>query len=209
MRAGARAFCTAGTILLLAACTDPPPRTAPSPSISAPAASGLACESLDTLAVGTTIVIGPPPASSFQPPMMDIAAHPFALGNGAVTTSGTATTENTGRAGGSGTEIRVNNLVVSVSRGFGQVLHSARIAFGEYGGNINVSVNNAAANVGNFAALHNKVLGGVAVTVLSGGLGNDKGVVEFHGFMPDQNSGLGQLAVGGQELWIDDICFAP
>jgi hypothetical protein len=68
-------------------------------------------------------------------------------------------------------------------------------------------VNNKFLNVDNFAALNNKVLGGVNITVLSGGLGNDKGVIELQGLMPDQNNGLGQLAVGGQELWIDDICF--
>ena len=42
---------------------------------------------------------------------------------------------------------------------------------------------------------------------LSGGNGNDKGQVEFVGHMVDQAGGRGQLAVGGQELWIDDICF--
>lgn len=138
---------------------------------------------------------------------MDIAAHPFTWSNGGITQDGLARIENSGRAGGSGTEIGVNNLTVSVSRGFGQVLQKARFAFGEYGGNINVSINNSLVNVDNFAALNNQVIGGVTVTVLSGGLGNDKGVVEFQGMMPDQNNGLGQLAVGGQELWIDDICF--
>jgi hypothetical protein len=138
---------------------------------------------------------------------MDIAAHPFTSSSGSTTANGEATTENTGKAGGSGVEIHVNNLVLSISRGFGQVLHKVRFSFGEYGGNINVSVNNNLANVDNFAALNSTVLGGANITVLSGGLGNDKGVIEFQGPMPDQNNGLGQLAVGGQELWIDDICF--
>ena len=194
----------------VASCESKPDVAGPSPgtSSSAPSASTqAACESLDTLAVGVVVRIGPPPANSYQPPLMDIAAHPFTSANGSTTTNGQAKTENTGKAGGSAVEIAVNNLMLSISRGFGQVLHKVRFSFGEYGGNINVSVNNTFANVDNFAALNNKILGGVTITVLSGGLGNDKGIIEFQGPMPDQINGLGQLAVGGQELWLDDICF--
>ncbi len=36
------------------------------------------------------------------------------------------------------------------------------------------------------------------------------GVLELTGTMPDQAFGLGgQFAIGGQELWIDDICYQP
>src|ERR1700730_9617699 len=181
----------------VASCDRKPDASGPSPVATSPAPSAstqTTCESLDTLAVGVVVRIGPPPANSYQPPLMDIAAHLFTWANGSTTTNGGAKTENTGKAGGSGVEIAVNNLVLSISRGFGQVLHKVRFSFGEYGGNINVSVNNALANVDNFVALNNKVLGGVTVTVLSGGFGNDKGVIEFQGLMPDQNNGLGQLA---------------
>ena len=37
--------------------------------------------------------------------------------------------------------------------------------FGEYGGNINLSINNTLVNVDNFIALNNKVVGGVTITV--------------------------------------------
>jgi hypothetical protein len=192
---------------LMASCESDRGDPGPTPATSSSSAPALTCESLDTLAVGVVIRIGPPPTNSYQPPLMDIAAHQFTWSNGSTTTNGEAKTENTGKAGGSSVEIAVNNLMLSVSRGFGQVLQKVRVSFGEYGGNINVSVNNTFANVDNFAALNNKALGGVNINVLSGGLGNDKGVIEFQGMMPDQNSGLGQFAVGGQELWIDDICF--
>ncbi|GAA1502427.1 hypothetical protein GCM10009677_37580 [Sphaerisporangium rubeum] len=197
--------------MLTASCTSggngPPPSpvtTPPSPSSTAPAYT---CEPLDSLTLGKTITIGPPPGSSYQPPLMDIAAHPFTLANNTTTANGHAKTENSGKAGGSGVEIRVNNLTLSISRGFGQVLRRVRFSFGEYGGNINVSANNQLVNVDNFSALHRKTIGGVEATVLSGGLGHDNGVIEFSGTMRDQQNGLGQLAVGGQELWIDDICF--
>lgn len=183
--------------VLLVGCAQPPP---PGPSFAT-------CESLDSLAVGSRIVIGAPPINSFQPPTMDIAAHPFTWRNGTTTSNGYAEIQSAGRAGGSGNEMAVNNLLVSISVGFGQTLQAVRISFGEYGGNLNVSVNNDHRNFDNFAQNNGTTIGGVQVSVPSGGLGNDVGQIEFVGTMADQASGLGQLAVGGQELWIDDICF--
>jgi hypothetical protein len=188
----------------LVACTNGGSGAAPAPSASASFAT---CESLDSLPAGKTVVNGPPPTNSYQPPLMDIAAHPFAWTSGTTTSSGQATTETGGRAGGSGTEIHVNNILLSVSIGFGQVMHAARIRFGEYGGNVNLSVNGVTRNVADLAPLNSTVVGGVTVTVPTGGFGNDKGVLELDGTMPDQPSGLGQFAIGGQELWIDGICF--
>jgi hypothetical protein len=166
------------------------------------------CESLDGLALGTQIGVGAPPTSSFQPPTMDIGAHPFQWGTGTTTSSGYAKIEKGGLAGGSNNEMRVNNLVTSISVGGGHVLKAIRFSFGEYGGNLNVSVNNNFTNIRNFSDINGKTIGGVTVKVLSGGLGNDKGEIEFVGTMIDQTSGLGQFAVGGQELWIDNICFS-
>jgi len=198
----ALAVCSVG-VSLFPCGPRPWPRPVPPPP------PPLVCESLDSLAPGLTVVNGAPPVNSFQPPLMDIAAHPFAWSSGITTASGQATTEAGGRAGGSGTEIHVNNIVLSVSIGFGQVMHAARIRFGEYGGNVNLSVNGAAANVPDLAKLNGVTLGGVAVSVPTGGFGNDMGVLELTGTMPDQPSGLGQLAIGGQELWIDDVCYTP
>jgi hypothetical protein len=165
------------------------------------------CETLDTLSVGAQIGVGAPPTNSFQPPTMDIAAHPFQWANGTSTSTGHAKIENAGLAGGSGNDMRVNNLLTSISVGFGQTLKSVEFAFGEHGGNLNVSVNNQLKNFANFADIHGQTIAGVKINVLSGGAGNDKGKIEFTGTMNDQASGLGQFAVGGQELWIDDICF--
>jgi hypothetical protein len=200
----------AASSLLLAGCGSGGAKPAASPTptaTSSPSAAFATCESLNTLPVGKTIKLGPPPINSFQLPTMDIAAHPFVWSNGAATSAGDAETDTAGKAGGSGVELSVNNMTLSVSVGSGQSLTAVRFAFGEFGGNLNLSVNNAFQNFDNFAAVHGKVLGGVSVNVVSGGSGNDSGVIEFVGMMPDQTGGLGQLAVGGQELWIDDICF--
>ena len=153
-----------------------PLATSSTPSSSAQAT----CESFDILAVGVVIRIGLPPANSYQPPLIDIVARSLTWANGCATTNGEAKTENSGNAGGSGVEMAVNNLGLSIRQGFGPVLHKVRFSFGEYGG-INVSVNNTLANVDNFTALNNQVLGGVTINVLSGGFGNDKSIIEFHG----------------------------
>ena len=162
----------------------------PSPvaTSSAPSSSAQAtCESLDILAVDVVIRIGPPPANNYQPPLMDIVTRPFTCANGCVTTNGKAKTESSGQAAGPGAEIAASNLVLSIRPGFGQVLHKVRFSFGEYGGNINVSVSNTLASIDNFTALNHQVPGGVTITVVSGGFGNDKGIIEFRGPMPDQN----------------------
>ncbi|WP_239341262.1 hypothetical protein [Frankia sp. CiP3] len=172
-------------------------RTPATPSVTASAAF-TSCESLDALTTGTTIKIAPPPKNSFQPPLMDIAAHPFTLTNGTTTSAGEARTENGGKAGGSNVEIRVNNLLLSIA--VGQAMQAVQISFGEYGGNLNLRINNTLQNFDNFSAMNGKTVGGVTIQVPSGGFGNDKGVLRLIGTIND-------LAVGGQELWIDNICF--
>lgn len=165
------------------------------------------CESLDSLALASQIVVGSPPTNSFQPPTMDISAHPFTWGSGTVTSGGHAMIQHGGLAGGSGGEIAVNNILTGISVGFGQALEALRFSFGEYGGNLNLSINNKFVNFDNFSQINGQTIGGVHVNVLHGGHGNDKGQIEFIGHMVDQSQGLGQLSIGGQELWIDDICF--
>ena len=173
----------------------------PSPlatSFRAPSSSAQAtCEFLDILAVGVVIRIGLPPANSYQPLLIDIVARSLTWANGCATMNGEAKTENSGKADGPGAEIAASNLGLSIRRGFGQVLHRVRFSFGEYGGNINVSVNNTLANVDNFTALNKPGARPVTITVLSGGFCSDKGVIELQDPMPDQINGPGQ-SVGGR-----------
>ena len=74
---------------------------------------------------------------------------------------------NVGRAGGTGNEVAVNNILMTISVGFGQTLEAVRFSFGEYGGNLNVSVNNQFVNFDNFSRIHGTTIGGVKVNVLS------------------------------------------
>ena len=80
------------------------------------------------------------------------------------------------------------------------------LRFGEYGGNLNLRINNDFRNFRNFADVHGTTIGGVNVNVLSGGNGNDSGKIKFTGTIQDQGN-WGHLAIGGQEFWIDDLCW--
>jgi hypothetical protein len=89
--------------VLVTSCDSKPDVTSPSPVArsSAPLASTQdSCESLDTLAIGVVIRIGPPPANFYHASLMNIAARPFTWIMGSITTTDEAKTENIGKADG-------------------------------------------------------------------------------------------------------------
>ena len=128
-----------------------------------------------------------------------VSAIDFQYASGAMTSSGHAHIGHDGYAGHMGHEVQVNNINLSF-KPLGPAPSSISILFGEYGGNINVSVNGMQSNVANFMDLHGTVLGGATLEVAYGGLGNDKGQLLIHGVS------IAQFTLGGQELWIDHIC---
>ncbi|MCE7986390.1 MAG: hypothetical protein DYG89_34900 [Caldilinea sp. CFX5] len=167
------------------------------------------CETFDTLALGSQIIVhslNPVPTNTLQPPNGDFWGAKFIWANGNSTDTGYARIENRGRAGGSGHEVRVNNLNLCFGANFGQVLTRIKFVFGEYGGNLNLMLNRQFVNFRNFKDIDGQIIGGVKVIIHSGGAGNDTGVVELDGTINDQRW-WGHLAIGGQELWIDDFCW--
>ncbi|MCE2882026.1 MAG: dockerin type I repeat-containing protein [Planctomycetaceae bacterium] len=70
------------------------------------------------------------------------------------------------------------------------------LAFGEYGGNINLAVNGDFRNFADFLDIDGATVGGCTIRVLSGGTGGDCGTLAVLGIVH-------QLVVGGQEFWID------
>jgi len=90
----------------------------------------------------------------------------------------------------------VNNINLAFD--FGNPVHSLSLMFGEYGGNLNIDINGDFRNFNNFADLNGQTVGGVQVSVVNG-LGNDRGRLQLDGVITS-------FAVGGQELWIDDVC---
>ncbi len=125
-----------------------------------------------------------------------ITVQRFHLSNGQWTSNGFTKVENTGRSGGTGQDMQVNN--VNLDFNFGCTCDSLSLLFGEYGGNLNIRINGDFKNFQNFVDIHGATIGGVHVSV-SNGLGNDKGKLFLLGKIKS-------FAIGGQELWIDHVC---
>ena len=125
-----------------------------------------------------------------------VAVEPFQWSGGGWTSDGYAKVMNGGQAGGSGNEMNVNNVNLDFS--FGAPIKSLSLLFGEYGGNLNIEVNGDFRNFDKFADVNGFTIGGVYVTVVD--LGDSNGRLTLTGTIE-------QFAIGGQELWIDDVEF--
>jgi hypothetical protein len=150
------------------------------------------CVRFESLPFGAVYHVG----DGFFDVCAHVSAHPFVWSNGTPTSSGYAQVGNAGLAGGAGQEMQVNNINLAFD--FGQPLLGLSLNFGEYGGNLNIEINGDFRNFENFADINGLVIGGVKVVVVNG-FGNDQGHLGLNGI-------IHQFAVGGQELWIDDVC---
>ncbi|MBC7237097.1 MAG: hypothetical protein H5T69_14750 [Chloroflexi bacterium] len=122
---------------------------------------------------------------------------PFLLLDGTVVSNGYAQVDARGLAGGWGKELQLNNALVSF--GFSALPRGMAFDFGEYGGTLNLLVNGEFRRFVDWADLDGQLIGGaqVAVVLRGGGMGR----VHLSGQ-------IRQLAIGGQELWIDNLCPA-
>lgn len=127
-------------------------------------------------------------------------AQPFTWSNGQTTENGFAQVDAGGRAGGTGQELELNNINLNLT--FTTPQPQVTIQYGEFGGNVNLAVNGEFRNTGNFSTLNGATLGGVTVTVnQTAGTSNELGQIVLSGE-------ISQVALGGQELWIDNIQLA-
>lgn len=109
---------------------------------------------------------------------------------------GSVRVENGGLACGFGKELAVNNAAIRFFGAPGETFSEVEIRFGEYGGIVNLSVNDDLRIGNNFRDFHGLVIGGALVEVPVGGFGTDCGFIRITGSVT-------RFAVGGQELWID------
>ncbi len=168
-------------LIALGAVCEPPP--------SGP----MRCIDFEDLALGTIYTVG----ISFHPSGYTVTGKDFQWSNGIWTNNGYAKVDNVVKAGGSGKDMQVNNINLDFN--FGGAIKELRFRFGEYGGNLNIDINGDFKNFNNFVDIKGTTIGGVNVSVTNG-LGNDKGEVKLTG------GTINSFAVGGQELWLDDIC---
>jgi hypothetical protein len=139
----------------------------------------------DDLPLGSTYHDG----DTFVTSGISVSVKPFPLG------SGFTKVVNLGQAGGSGKELELNN--VTLDFGFPAPAAGLSLLFGEYGGDLHIEVNGAIRDFENFADINGQTIGGAEVTVVNG-FGNDMGSIKLTGL-------IYRLALGGQELWIDDL----
>ncbi len=170
--------------------TEAPADTAP-PDAAGPTAAG--CATFDDLALGTVYVLG----DNFNTDGIDVEVLEFFVG-GAPFDNFTEV-ENGGMAGGSGNEMEINNVSLLFKLPPGPDGWS--VQFGEYGGEVNLAINgdNFGADTPDFQDWNGLVFGGAEVQA-AGGLGTPGGKLELIG------PGIEELAIGGQELWIDNVC---
>ncbi|MBC8249799.1 MAG: hypothetical protein H8E90_08990, partial [Anaerolineales bacterium] len=167
-----------------------------SPSLT-PVSSALqllqvACVDFEDLTLGTVYNVG----DTFVTSGITVTATAFQWSGGTWTSDGFAEVENTGLAGGTGQEMEVNNITLEFD--FGDPISGLELLFGEYGGNLNIEINGAFQNFENFADIDGSTIGGVSVSVVNG-FGNDQGTLTLSGT-------IYSFTIGGQELWIDDVC---
>jgi len=149
------------------------------------------CVEFEEQQVGTQYVVG----DTFTDSGVSITVEPFTWSNGTSTSSGVATIDSGGQAGGSGNDVNTNN--VNLSFDLPGAPTGLTMRFGEYGGNLNLRINGDFRNFEDFADIDGATIGGVQVAVAQ--LTPQRGVLVLAGAIND-------FAVGGQELWIDDIC---
>jgi len=169
--------------------------------------ASMRCEKFDSLPIGSQVVVyskNPVPSNTWQLPNGDFWGAKFITGNNIGVEDGIAKIDGALKAKGSGHEVSINNINLCFGANLGQVLKYIKFKFGKNGGNLNLAINKTFNNFCNFGEFHGKIIGGVKIKVLSSGLGNDSGEVEFSGIIND-NRWWGHLAIGGQELWIDDL----
>jgi LysM repeat protein len=156
--------------------------------------TSLACAEFEDLKSGTAYKVG----ETFLSSGIHITIEPFVWGSGTPTSSGLAYVTDGKTAGGFGMEIQVNNITLTFN--FPAPLSGLSLLFGEYGGNLNIDINGDFRNFENLADINQRDIGGAKISVLQG-FGNDAGYLQLSG-------AIKSLAIGGQELWIDNVCLS-
>lgn len=159
------------------------------------------CIDFESLSLGKVYHVG----DTFTDSGATITVLLFQWGNASWTSGGYAKVVDQSRAGHSGMEVNTNN--VNLGFKFSSTLKGLSINFGEYGGNLNIQINDEFKNFQDFDDINGTTIGGVSVSVIDGD-GNNKGRLILSGEMDTFNfqEKKFNFLIGGQELWIDHVC---
>lgn len=155
------------------------------------------CVEFEDSMPGTTFQVG----DSFVDSGITITVKPFQWGDGTWTSNGSGVIDPNNRAQGSGNAGRPNNCTFAF--GFGRV-ENVTLKLGELGGNNNIKINGQFRNFADFADIDGQTIGGgsVSFTIASTSGNNYYGTLSITGVVE-------VFEIGGQELWIDDVCAGP
>ena len=108
-----------------------------------------------------------------------------------------AAVANGGQAGHTGNEVRFANINLTfvssaLTSGFS-------LSFGEYGGSVNLGVNNDLQTAANMEDFNGKIIGGAQVSVTGATGGQGTGMLTVSGT-------IRSFTIGGQEFFLDHIC---
>ena len=152
------------------------------------------CLRFSDLTAGATYNVGDTITTSGT----DIKVEQFQWGNNNWTSSGRAEVDTRNYSLGSGKDLRPGN--VNLRFMFVYPLDKITLKFGELGGNNNIKVNDEFKNVGDLISLNGTTIGGAQVTVNAVQQGNNW----YGNMILDGN--IDNFSIGGQELWLDDVC---
>ena len=149
------------------------------------------CIDFESLKTGASYHVG----ASFTDSGVTLWVQAFQWSTGVWTSDGFVRVDADGKAGESGNELNLNNACIALK--FSDCVEGLTLSYGEYGGNVNLSVNGELKNVADLDVLNGTTLGGASITVTL--LGGGKGHLAVAGT-------INSFVIGGQELWIDHIC---
>ena len=152
------------------------------------------CLSFSDQAAGTVFHVGDTITTSGT----NIAVEQFQYGGGTWTSNGSARVDTQQYSGGSGKDLNARN--VNLHFMFDYPLDKITLKFGELGGNNNIKVNDDFRNVQNLISLNGNTVGGAHVAVTATQQGNN-----WYGDMVIKGD-INNFVIGGQELWLDDVC---
>ncbi len=151
------------------------------------------CVHFDNLTPATQYQDG----DTFNSAGVDIKVVPFRAADGTTTANYAEVDFPAVRTAGFLNEMELNNVNLLFDLD-GRFEKGLAFQFGEYGGNINIMVNGDFRNVENFADIDGATIGGAHIKVFRG-FGQDRGRVMIYGEVRE-------FMVGGQELWVDNVC---
>lgn len=156
--------------------------------------SGCCCLRFSDLEAGATYNVGDTITTSGK----EIKVEQFQSGTDAWTSSGEARVDTRNYSLGSGKDLNSRN--VNLRFMFAYPIDKITLKFGELGGNNNIKVNDEFQNVRDLISLNGTTIGSAQVTVNAAQQGNN-----WYGNMI-LDGDINNFSIGGQELWLDDVC---